>query len=95
MVYVYDTCLTCTVIIMGNMTVNLGRPYEEIMDEIIEKEYAGSRTEVLRQALVTYKEKLDYEELVQVNRAAEAEMLKAGKERTYTQEEVEKELGIK
>jgi len=41
MVYVYDTCLTCTVIIMGNMTVNLGRPYDEIKGKLFSRLQRG------------------------------------------------------
>ena len=44
------------------MHVNLGKPYELIMEKAIKDGYASSQTEVLRQALMDYKEKLKKEE---------------------------------
>jgi Arc/MetJ-type ribon-helix-helix transcriptional regulator len=44
------------------MHVKLGTPYENIMDLAIKSGYASSQTEVLRQALLKYKEYLTTEE---------------------------------
>ncbi len=47
------------------MHINLGAPYENILETVIKKGYASNQTEVIRQALIKYKEyiMLDNEEL--------------------------------
>jgi Arc/MetJ-type ribon-helix-helix transcriptional regulator len=85
------------------MHVNLGKPYELIMEKAIKEGYASSQTEVLRQALMGYKEKLFGEEYIMtpeeeklVAKAVEKEMqlVKDKKIKTYKLEDVKKELGI-
>ena len=56
------------------MNINLGIPYETIIENIIEKGYAGNQTEVIRQALLAYQRLLDEEEVKLVNRAINIEM---------------------
>ncbi|MCD6227229.1 hypothetical protein J7J90_01925 [Candidatus Micrarchaeota archaeon] len=58
------------------VNVNLGAPYEAIIKKIIEKEYAGNQTEVIRQALLAYERQLEEEEVRLLNKAIESEMQK-------------------
>jgi Arc/MetJ-type ribon-helix-helix transcriptional regulator len=83
------------------MNVNLGAPYEAIIKQTMGRGYASSRTEVIRQALLFYEEKMEDDEVTEeevrlVNKGIEYEMKKvrSGKERTYTLEEVKKKLGV-
>jgi len=84
------------------MHVNLGKPYELIIEKVIKDGYASSQTEVLRQALINYKDTLNKEYIMtqeeekQVAKAVEAEMksIKKNKEKWYTLEEVKRELGL-
>lgn len=63
------------------MNVNLGAPYNLIIQRLIGKGYAGSKTEVIRQALLAYERNIEYEEVMLVNKGVEAEMalVKSGK----------------
>jgi len=72
------------------MNVNVGVPYEAIIDKVIEKGYAGNQTEVIRQALLAYERMLEEEEFLLVHKAVEAEMaeIKAGKVKTYTLKQI-------
>lgn len=72
------------------LTVNLGTPYEAIIENIIKKGYAGNQTEVIRQALTNYERQIEEEEAVLVHRGVEAAMadIRSGKVKTYTLEEV-------
>jgi Arc/MetJ-type ribon-helix-helix transcriptional regulator len=65
--------------------INLGTPYETIIDRIIKKGYAGNQTEVIRQALLNYDRYLEEEEARRVDVAIEAEMkkIKSGETKTY------------
>lgn len=76
------------------MNINLGAPYEAAIKRIIAKGYAGSQTEVVRQAILAYERMLDEEELVLVHRAVETEMeeIEAGKVKTYSFREIKKVL---
>lgn len=56
------------------MNVNLGVPYEAIVNKAIEKGYAGNQTEVIRQALLAYERTLEEEEKELVAKAVEMEM---------------------
>jgi len=56
------------------MNVNVGAPYEAIIQKIIEKEYAGNQTEAIRQALMAYERQLDEEEKLLVAKAVETEI---------------------
>lgn len=78
------------------MNVNLGAPYEAILQRIIEKEYAGNQTEAIRQALVVYERQIEEEEMRLVHKAVEIEMeeIRSGKVKTIPWEEVKKELGL-
>jgi len=87
--------LKCTLIIHGDfMNVNIGVPYESIMEKIIEKGYAGNQTEVIRQALLAYERFLEEEELMLVHKGVEAEMteIKTGKIKTHSFKEVKRLL---
>ena len=76
------------------MDIDLGAPYEAIVQRIIEKEYAENHAEVLRQALVVYERQIEEEEMRLVHIAVEAEMekIRSGKVKTIPLEEVKKEL---
>lgn len=79
------------------LTVNLGAPYEAIIEKLIKRGYAGNKTEVLRQALVSYEQKIDAEEESRlVKKKVEKIMaeIESGKRKTYTLEEIEKEFGL-
>ena len=78
------------------MNVNLGAPYEAILQRLIEKEYAGNRTEALRQALVVYERQIEEEERECVIRGIEADMaeIKSGKMKTVPLSQIKKELGL-
>jgi Arc/MetJ-type ribon-helix-helix transcriptional regulator len=77
--------------------INLGTPYEAIIERIIKKGYAGNQTEVIRQALLNYDRYLDEEEARLVNLAIEAEMkkIKSGETKTYPLDEALKKLDKK
>ena len=76
------------------MNVNLGEPYEVIIKKVMEKGYAGSQTEVIRQALMTYDRMLEEEEYTLVHKAVREEMeeIKTGKTKTYSLKDVKKAL---
>ncbi len=78
-------------------TVNLGTPYEAIIDKLIKRGYAGNRTEVIRQALIMYERNVDEEEASLVQRGVESIMseIKSGKMKTYTYDEVKTSLAKK
>ncbi len=73
--------------------VNLGAPYEDIIDKLIKKGYAGTKSEAIRQALAFYDRYLEDEEFMLVSRATRAMMedVKSGKTKTYKLEDVLKE----
>jgi putative addiction module CopG family antidote len=78
--------------------INLGAPYEAIIQNIIKKGYAGNQTEVIRQALRAYDRQLEEEqEKMLVAKKVEAAMadIKSGKTKTYTLEEVRERLAKK
>ncbi len=72
------------------MNTNLGAPYEAAIREIIQKGYAGSQTEAIRQAILAYKRMIEEEELNLVHKAVEIEMLEldAGKVKTYSLQDI-------
>ena len=74
------------------MNINLGAPYEAAIKSIIEKGYAGSQTEVIRQAILAYERMIEEEELVLVHKAVEIEMedIEAKKSKTYSFEDIKK-----
>ncbi len=78
--------------------VNLGAPYDFIIEKIIKSGYAGNQTEVIRQALRAYDKQLEEEqEKMLVSKKVEAAMadIKSGKAKTYTLEEVRQRLAKK
>ena len=78
------------------MNVNLGSPYEIIIQNIIKKGYAGNQTEVIRQALMAYARQIEMEEVILVNKGIERDMkdIRSGKMKTYSFEETKKILGV-
>ena len=72
------------------MNVNLGAPYEAIMERLVKKGYAGNQTEVIRQALLAYDREIEEEEVRLVNKGVKFEMglIKAGKVKTSSFEQV-------
>ncbi len=74
------------------MNINLGAPYEAAIKSIIEKGYAGSQTEVIRQAILAYERIIEEEELALVHKAVEIEMeeIEARESKTYSFEDIKK-----
>lgn len=74
------------------MNIILGEPYELIIQKLIKRGYAGSQTEVIRQALLAYDRVINEEEVFLVNKGIEAEMegIKSGKIKTKTFAEIKK-----
>jgi len=75
------------------MNVNLGAPYVAILDRVVTSGYAGSRVEVIRQALLAYQRMLEEREEVRlVNKGIKAEMRKIqeGKVKLIPLEELER-----
>ncbi|GEM_PF-192348 len=72
------------------VNVNLGAPYEAIIEKFIERGYAGNQTEVIRQALVVYQRQIDEEEVRLVNKGIEFEMqeIRQGRVKTVTLEKI-------
>ncbi|MDD5336938.1 MAG: hypothetical protein PHS02_00455 [Candidatus ainarchaeum sp.] len=66
------------------LNVNLGSPYEAIIKKMIEKGYAASQTEVIRQALTVYGRYVDEEEVKLVGKGIESEMREIRGRRTRT-----------
>lgn len=82
------------------ITMNLGEPYEKIIEDIIREGHAGSKTEVVRQALKAYKRQLQAEKKEEarlVKKKVDKAMadIRSGKAKTYPWEEAKKELGLK
>lgn len=76
-------------------TMNLGVPYEAIIQTAIKEGYAGTQVEVMRQALLNYGEHLgELEELRLVQKGVEHEMAKvrSGKAKLHNLKDVIKEL---
>jgi Arc/MetJ-type ribon-helix-helix transcriptional regulator len=79
------------------LTINLGTPYEDIIDRLIKRGYAGNKTEVLRQALVAYEQRLDAEEEKRLVGKKVKKMMadiESGKAKTYPWDDIKKELGL-
>ena len=76
------------------VNVNLGVPYEAIVNKVIEKGYAGNQTEVIRQALLAYERMLKEEEKELVAKAVKIEMgeVKAGNIKTKSFTEIKKKF---
>ncbi len=74
------------------MNINLGAPYEAAIKTIIEKGYAGSQAEVIRQAILAYERIIEEEELALVHKAVEIETeeIESGKTKTYSFEDIKK-----
>ncbi|MFH1785763.1 MAG: hypothetical protein ABH842_05015 [Candidatus Micrarchaeota archaeon] len=74
------------------MNIILGEPYEIIIKKLINKGYAGSQTEVIRQALLAYDRAISEEEVYLVNKGIESEMekIRSGKIKTKSFEEIKK-----
>jgi len=79
------------------VNVNLGIPYEAIIEKIIQKQYAGNQTEVIRQALLAYERQIEEEEVILVNKAIEYEMEKidSGETKTMSWEKFKKKHKLK
>lgn len=84
-------CIYYMVVIVN---VNLGVPYEAIVNKAIEKGYAGNQTEVIRQALLAYERMLEREEKKLVAKAVKIEMdeVKAGNIKTKSFAEMKKKF---
>jgi Arc/MetJ-type ribon-helix-helix transcriptional regulator len=79
------------------LTVNLGAPYEAIIEKLIKRGYAGNKTEVLRQALISYEQKIDADEETRLVKKKVEKMMadiESGKAKTYPWEEIKRELGL-
>jgi Arc/MetJ-type ribon-helix-helix transcriptional regulator len=78
------------------LTIDLGTPYEAIMDKLLERGYAANKSELIRQALILYDRAVDEEEIMLVRTAVESMVAgqKSGKRKTCTLEEIEKEFDL-
>ena len=78
------------------VNVNLGTPYEAIMNKAIEKGYAGNQSEVIRQALLEYERKIEEEEVILVNKGIELEMqrIKEGNMKTRSMTKLKSKYGL-
>ncbi|MFH1286048.1 MAG: hypothetical protein ABIH99_05705 [Candidatus Micrarchaeota archaeon] len=78
------------------MNINLGAPYEKIIEKLIEKGYAGNMTEVIRQALLAYGRSIEEEEVLLVNRgiASEMQKIKSGELKTKPLAEMQKKYKL-
>jgi Arc/MetJ-type ribon-helix-helix transcriptional regulator len=78
------------------LNVNLGAPYEAKINKIIQKGYAASQTEVIRQAIMYYDKYLEQEEeevrLANKGIAKDMEEIKSGKTKTVSHAELKKKL---
>lgn len=79
-----------------SLTVELGTPFEAIINKIIERGYAANKSEVIRQALILYDREIDEEEIALVRTAVESMVAgeKAGKRKTHTLEEIKREFNL-
>ncbi len=77
------------------MNIVLGAPYNKIIDNALKKGQAGTKAEVIRQALKLYQRYFEDEETL-VARAIERDMalIRSGKMKTYSLKEVKKRLNI-
>ena len=77
------------------MNILLGAPYNKIIDDAVKKGHAGTKAEVIRQALKLYQRYFEDEETL-VARAVEREMAlyRAGKIKGITLEEFKKKHNI-
>ncbi len=78
------------------MNINLGAPYEAIMERLIERGYAGNQTEVIRQALIAYEREIEEEEVLLVRKGVELTMqeIRSGRQKTRPMEKVFKEARL-
>ncbi len=79
------------------VNINLGAPYEEIVGLAIREGYASSQVEVIRQALIRYREYLDeVDELRNVHNIVQNEMkrLDKGEVKTSSWAQVKKKAGL-
>ncbi|HET6580835.1 MAG TPA: hypothetical protein VFG36_03040 [Methanoregula sp.] len=76
------------------MNISLGPPYEEAIQRIIRKGYAGNPTEVIRQAILAYERMLEEEEFMLVHRAVTVEVreIDAKKTPSHSFDEIKKIL---
>jgi len=85
--------LNVHIICIGDLlNINLGEPYEIIIKRFIERGYAGSQTEVIRQALLAYEREIEEEEVQLVNKgiAIEMENIQMGKTKTKSLDQLKK-----
>ena len=73
-----------------HFTIDLGPPYDAIMDKLLERGYAANKSELIRQALLLYDMAVDEEEIMLVRTAVESMVAeqKQGKRKIYTLEEI-------
>ncbi len=78
------------------LTIDLGTPFEAIMDKLLDRGYAANKSELIRQALILYDRAVDEEEIILVRTAVESMVAdqKSRKRKTYTLEEIEKEFDL-
>ena len=78
------------------LNVNLGTPYEDIIKNLMKKGYAGSQTEIIRQALMFYERYINEEEVHLVNKGINSEMekIRSGKSKTKPLSEIKKKYGL-
>ncbi|MEW6329680.1 MAG: type II toxin-antitoxin system ParD family antitoxin [Candidatus Micrarchaeota archaeon] len=78
------------------LNVNLGEPYEDFIKNMIKHGYAGSQTEVIRQALLVYQRQMKEEEETLVSKAVahEMELIRTGKTKKIPLKKIKYEFGL-
>ena len=79
------------------MNVRLGQPYEVIINNMIKKGYAENKTEILRQALLSYEREVSEEEVALVHLGTDYEMglIKSGKVKTLPLEKIKEKYKMR
>lgn len=72
------------------MNIQLGAPYEKIIDNAIARGEAGTRVEVIRQALKAYDQGVSLEEVLLVNKGLKKDLaeIRSGKVKVHPLDEV-------
>jgi Arc/MetJ-type ribon-helix-helix transcriptional regulator len=78
------------------MNIDLGATYEAAIMSIIEKGYAESQTEIVRQSVLAYERMIEEEELVMVHKAVEIEMkdIESRECKTYSLDDIKKSVMV-
>ncbi|MDQ1265469.1 MAG: hypothetical protein QG635_619 [Bacteroidota bacterium] len=78
------------------MELKIEQPYMDKINKIIDKGFADTPAEAVRQSILFYVNQLEFEELFLVDKAVEAELfeINSGKMKTYSVDDVFNMAGI-